>query len=409
MRKILHFVALFACVLILPVSLLADSNRTVFGLTSANTLVQFHSNNPSDVTAISLTGLGSGEDLVGIDFRPANGGLYGISLNGTSLQLYTIDTTTGELIAVGSPNTVAGTTFGMDFNPVVDRIRIVSESDENIRLNPDTGAVAGTDTTLAYDAGDANNGANPNIDAVAYTNNFSSATVTTLLGTDSTLGILVRIGGPNGSVSPNGGVITSLGSLGLTAPLTNIGFDVVAGKAIGSVFGLVVATESGDTLSKLYSLDIAGGNATLIGSFPSGTTISDIAISETDVVLPMVVIQSDTSIKAKKGINKGVKATIGCSEACDTTLSLTLNANQSALLGLSNSGAFEVGTGTLSLPDAGQDEVTILLSGEAKSAFTSDEGKEIPKLKLLLTVTATDLEGNEATQSLKIDLLRPMS
>ena len=85
---------------------------------------------------------------------------------GSTSRLYTIDLTSGVATQVGaSPFAAAlsGTNFGFDFNPVVDRVRVVSDADQNLRLNPNNGALAATDTALAYAVGDANAGANPNM------------------------------------------------------------------------------------------------------------------------------------------------------------------------------------------------------------------------------------------------------
>ncbi len=90
-----------------------------------------------------ITGLTPGDQLVGIDFRPATGQLYGLSTPGGgpgSAQLYIIATETAVATQVGAPNAVlGGTSFGFDFNPVPDRIRVVSNAGENLRLNPNDG------------------------------------------------------------------------------------------------------------------------------------------------------------------------------------------------------------------------------------------------------------------------------
>src|SRR5262245_58930767 len=55
---------------------------TVFGLTSDNNLIRFDSAAPANVqSTIAVTGVTAGETLVGIDFRPQNGLLYGLGVN----------------------------------------------------------------------------------------------------------------------------------------------------------------------------------------------------------------------------------------------------------------------------------------------------------------------------------------
>ncbi len=58
----------------------------LIGLTDDNRLVSFNSNNPADITFIPVTGVEG--TLIGIDTRPANGLIYGLT---TANNLYTID------------------------------------------------------------------------------------------------------------------------------------------------------------------------------------------------------------------------------------------------------------------------------------------------------------------------------
>ncbi len=103
-------------------------------------------------TAMNVTGLQSGETLLGIDIRPGGtttGQIYGLSSMG---RLYTIDKFTGAATLkstlsadpadTSNPFTgLSGTNFGIDFNPVVDRLRVVSDTGQNLRINVDSGAV----------------------------------------------------------------------------------------------------------------------------------------------------------------------------------------------------------------------------------------------------------------------------
>ena len=99
--------------------------------------------------------------------------LYGI---GSSYQVYTVNPATGSAVPVGAGfGAVPGNSYGMDFNPVPDRIRFYSDNDNNIRINPDTGLLAATDTNLAYAAGDVNAGKNPSVVGAGYTNSTNPA------------------------------------------------------------------------------------------------------------------------------------------------------------------------------------------------------------------------------------------
>lgn len=112
------------------------------------------------------------------------------------------------------------TRCGFDFNPTVDRIRIVSNQRQNLRANPNTGTVDG-DGDLAYAAGDPGAGTVPKVGAAAYTNSFRGAGSTTLFGIDTERDTLVRI------EPPNDGVLNTVGELGIDAS-DQASFDIVA-------------------------------------------------------------------------------------------------------------------------------------------------------------------------------------
>jgi hypothetical protein len=243
------------------------------GLTSTGNLVGFDSAAPGTIArTVAITGLQTGEVLLGIDRRPSNGLLYGL---GSTSRLYTINTTTGAATPVGSAGafTLSGTAFGFDFNPVTDRIRVVSTDTTNFRLNPNNGTLAGTDTPLAYAAGDSGAGLTPRVVGSAYTNNFNGAAVTTLFGIDSNRDVLVMQGGPNGTPSPNGGVLTTIGA-GLGFDFSDlVGFDVSGSS--GVAFAALTPTTGG--ASQLFTIDLTTGNATLVGTIGPGLTLTGLA------------------------------------------------------------------------------------------------------------------------------------
>ena len=168
--------------------------ETIVGLVEGNNLVTFDSARPGDLlSALPITGLTGGELILGIDFRPETGQLYGFGhLGAPGVRLYIFDPVTGAATLVSTlaadpadttdPYTdVVGTDFGVDFNPVPDRIRLVTDTGQNLRVNPDTGLVT-TDTPLAFAAGDPNAGRIPKVVDAAYSNNDANATSTTLYG-----------------------------------------------------------------------------------------------------------------------------------------------------------------------------------------------------------------------------------
>ena len=260
---------LFAVAGLLGATLVGNASATtVYGLTSSNALVMFDSATPGTIIgSISVSGLANGQVFRGIDFRPANGALYGVS---SDSRLYTINTATGAATVVGASGQFAlnGSAFGFDFNPTVDRIRVTSNSDQNLRLNPVDGTLSAADGTLAYAAGDVNVGANPNIVGSAYTNSFAGATATTLYNIDSVLDVLVT------QSPPNAGTLNTVGSLGFNTG-ENVGFDIIPFSNVA------LASLSGPTgTSGLFGINLNTGAATSIGAIGNGLTIVDIAVQQ---------------------------------------------------------------------------------------------------------------------------------
>ena len=250
---------------------------TLFAYNYSNDhLVCFSASAPSTLMRdIPLTGLASTEFLLGIDFRPATRELYAVATSESGDRVVTIDTETGAVtpVAAGFIATTAGGYFGLAFSPLVDRMRLVSNVDSNVRLNPTTGAISATDTNLAYAVGDPGFGSNPDVVHVAYTNARAGASSTTLFGIDVARDVLVLIGGVNGSPSPNGGLLTTIGPLGLDAASSG-------GFGIDPTTGAAWAALRVGGVSQLYSIDLATGAAALVGSIGSGGDFDGLAVPE---------------------------------------------------------------------------------------------------------------------------------
>jgi hypothetical protein len=217
---------------------------------ASNRLYTFDDKRPADWKGVSLTGLAAGERIVGLDVRPANRQLVAVT---SANRLVTVSrakrTVTPISSAVFMP-VLAGTSFGFDFNPTVDRIRLVSNSGQNLRLNPISGAVAFTDGTLKYKDGDAAAGTGPAVLASAYTNSVAGATTTTLYNLDTARDTLVI------QAPPNDGVLSTVGPLGvnLAGP---VGFDISARD--GAAY--VLARRVGAPRSRLYRVNLGTGAA----------------------------------------------------------------------------------------------------------------------------------------------------
>ena len=122
----------------------------VIGLTDDGRLVQFRANSPRKTRDIGyVRGLmGNDTALVGIDFRVQDGKLYGV---GNAGGVYTIDATTADATFVNTLTVpLMGTSFGVDFNPVADRLRIISDPGQNLAHNVNAGGVTASNSTLTY-------------------------------------------------------------------------------------------------------------------------------------------------------------------------------------------------------------------------------------------------------------------
>ena len=252
----------------------APRKEMVYAVTDAAELVQFNAGQPQRILARKpLQGLAAGDRIVGIDFRVARGVLFALSASG---RLYTLDTATAVLKPVGgaAPAALQGQTIAMNFNPVADRIRVVSDSGQNLRLHPDTGAVAATDPALAYAAGDAHAGHAPRLAAAAYTYNKQNDKLTTNYAIDRAAGLLVTQGTVEGvqpAVSPNTGQLRSVGALG-TGPVDAAALDI----ADTDNTALAALRQNGRT--RLHLVNLATGAATVLGTVGDGRPVWGIAI-----------------------------------------------------------------------------------------------------------------------------------
>lgn len=233
----------------------------VFALTVSNKLISFDRATPGTVrTNVAISGLQSGESLVGIDFRPADGVLYGVSSTG---RIYTINTSTGAatlkstLMADAADTTapyggLTGDQFGVDFNPAADRLRVVGSAGQSLRINVDTGATT-TDGSINGGA------ASTSITASAYTNSFAGTGTTTLFGLDSVNDMLYT------QNPPNNGTLASGVALGIDVSAAN-GFDIDATTNLGYAIFTIGGARG------LYTVNLA---ATANAATPVGAVAID--------------------------------------------------------------------------------------------------------------------------------------
>jgi hypothetical protein len=239
-----------------------QSGRAVslIGLAPGNILVRFSPGNSEAGRPIQVRGVDG--SLKGIDVRPANGLLYGVS---DTDKIYTINLSSGAATQVGTLSTSfdGGFQSGFDFNPQLDRLRINSLR-QNFSVNVDNGAAA-AQTALAYIAGDRNAGRDPNVTAAAYTNNVAGATSTQLFTIDYDLDVLLL------QDPPPTGQLRTIGSLGVNfSPIG--GFDIATNaQGVNSAFAV-----SGSTL---YSINLQTGGATRVGTAPRNDLIGLAAVA----------------------------------------------------------------------------------------------------------------------------------
>lgn len=223
------------------ISLAFKTNPVAYAADAAGKLYRFNPMSPQP-TMVDFQGLGMGEQILGLDFRPVNGQLLAIS---NRSQLYSVNPSNGMLTAIGNPlmPMVEGEMVGFDFNPTVDRIRLVTNTGQNLRLHPDLGTVVATDGRL--------NPGTPMVSGAAYTNNIAGATTTALFVIDHGTGMLYS------QTPPNDGVLVPVGSLGITVTGQN-GFDI--GGNSGSAFAVLrVGSATG-----VYSINLMTGAATKV-------------------------------------------------------------------------------------------------------------------------------------------------
>ena len=198
--------------------------------------------------------------LVGIDVRPADGALYGLSSDGT---IYTIAMDGKATMKSKLESTLpAGVMATVDFNPVADRLRIIGSDGTSLRVNVDDGKVT-KDGNLKYSDSDASKGKTPKVVAGAYTNSVKGAKETTLYDIDMTAGALVK------QAPPNDGTLNTVGMLG--AKVANIAFDISSDGTKNEGWAMADG--------QLWSVDLMSGKATSVGKIEGLTgMVKDIAV-----------------------------------------------------------------------------------------------------------------------------------
>ncbi len=243
----------------------------VIGLTDDGRLVRFKARSPENTKHIGVINGLQNQDtaLIGLDFRPQDGLLYGVGNGG---GVYRVSTSTAQVTFVNALTVpLSGTSFGVDFNPPADRLRITSDLGQNLRHNVNPGGVTIADSTLTYTPPPADPVAALGIIASAYTNaDLNASTVTTLFGIDTNLDQVV-IQSP-----ANNGILVATGKLGVDSGVS-AGFDIYSRLNNGvTVQNCAFAALPVNGASIFYQINLLTGKATSVGGFDA--FVVDIAL-----------------------------------------------------------------------------------------------------------------------------------
>ena len=237
----------------------AANAASIIGLIEGKTLVMI---DPASKTVTVTVALKDTPGLLGIDVRPADGMLYGVSKDG---NIVTIDLKSGQTTMKSKLTETLkdGVVATVDFNPAANRLRVMGSDGTSHRINVDDGKVT-VDGSHKFKDGDANAGKAPKVIAGAYSNAFKGTSATALYNVDATTGVLVT------QVPPNDGVLNTIGALGMKVD-GPVAFNIVSASADKNDAWLV-------TGGNLYAVDLKTGKATMAGKL-SGVSgkLTDIA------------------------------------------------------------------------------------------------------------------------------------
>ena len=338
----------------------AHAAEALYAVTDGNALVTVHSDSPGAVRAsLPITGLQEGESILALDVRPKTGQLYVV---GSTSRVYILNAASGAAHALGNAFSpaLAGSNFGLDIDPVADRIRLTSDGRQNLRLNPEDGQVAGQDGSLAYAEGDPGAGSTPSFAADAYQSDGKVFLI------DTARDVLAT------TASVNDGKVTTVGPLGadLLEPVT---FDIASdGRA------WVAGRVPGGGGSVLFLADLASGKLapgavnSSLGAVVRG--IGAAGAVPDDKLRPSVLTSIDRDQKLKS-LRRAVGVEVACGEACSLTATLTVGRRTLAK-----------GAGDMTRAGRVRIKMARTRSAAPKKAATA-----------VLRVVARDAAGNETT------------
>jgi uncharacterized protein DUF4394/alpha-galactosidase-like CBM13-containing protein len=161
-------------------------------------------------------------NLIGMDFRPADGNNNFVYAETDTGKIYRIRLTpsglgAATLVSAMSPGFPSGYQSLMDFNPVVNALRLIGSDTLNYAVVNNNGNLNQTavQTALTYNTADVARGTVPKVSAGSYTNNVNGATATIFYAIDYNRDTFLTIDPPaaGGSSATAGGVLRTIGNL----------------------------------------------------------------------------------------------------------------------------------------------------------------------------------------------------
>lgn len=338
-RRLAAAIAPLALIAAVPAG--ASAATAFYGVTSDNKLVEFQSDNTTEVPSLPIRGLGADEKVVGLDVRPLDGNLYGVTNKSRIVRILPRNAQAKYVDSKAVDPALTGDKAAFDFNPTVDKIRVETNAGQNLRVDPLTGQLATStapatpapttpaDTTpttptattppttvpgkpdgeLKYAAGDPGAGITPKVTAAGYTNSFPLGTSTELFVLDSARSALLK------QDPPNDGTLKTVGALGTSGD--PIAFDIAENNAGYAA----ISTTSGGTTVGLYRVNLSTGAATAVGSnFTIGTTQPLVALAAAgdindDTSGPKLSVASSSTQLRSRLLAGGLQMTVNANEA----------------------------------------------------------------------------------------------
>lgn len=350
-----------------------------YALSNDSKLLLINAKNPANIISqVNLSGLQSGETLMGIDFRPGTGQLYGV---GSTSRLYVIDPKTGvarSLTTTPFTPALTGTAVAFDFNPTVDRIRLITSSGQNLRLNPETGTVAAVDGII-------NGVTNAKVTAAAYNQNKAGSTSTILFDIDVANDKLHK------QDPPNDGKLVEVGSLGINA-------DDASGFDINPDGSSALAALSVEGTSGLYQIDINSGKAAKIGNFsqqingiaiPTEPVAYAVSASNELLIFNHTAATPTITVKAISGVQAG-----------ETILGIDIRPLNGQLYALgSSSRIYTLNTSSGLATQVGTGVLTTIIAG---THFGFDFNPSVDRIRIVSN-TGQNLRFNPLDATLTVD------